>query len=228
VHNELAQWFAIAGRRDLGTAAVPIVWAMGSLIALAAVARRRSPPPAISTAIALAAALAAALCIAAYRAPTHPDALLALNLRFVAAAVTAAALAANAIVLGRRDAGRGRLMWAAALAGFGLAVGAEAYLHHAAADSLAHAGRRAHTALSIAWSGYAAGLLALGFLRRRRPLRLAGLGLLGFVALKLLLIDLAGAPQGYRVLSFLIAGALMIAVSYAYHRLERRPVPPEG
>jgi hypothetical protein len=227
VHNEIAQWFAIVGRRDLGTAAAPIVWALGSLFALAAVARRRSLPPAISTAIALAAALAAALCIAAYREPTHPDALLALNLRFVAAAVTAAALAANAIVLGHRDAGHGRLVWAAALAGFGLAIGAEAYLHYAAADSLAHAPRRAHTALSIAWSGYAAVLLALGFLRSRRPLRLAGLGLLGLVAVKLLLIDLAGAPQAYRVLSFLIVGALMIAVSYAYHRLERRPGPPE-
>ena len=228
VHNELAQWFAIAGRPDLGGAAAPIVWAMGSLLALAAVARRRSPPPAISAAIALAAALAAALCVAAYRAPAHPDALLALNLRFIAAAVTAAALAANAIVLGRQDSARGRLVWAAALAGFALAVGAEAYLHYAAADSLAHAGRRAHTALSIAWSGYAAVLLALGFIRRRRRLRLAGLGLLGAVAIKLLLIDLAGAPQGYRVLSFLIVGALMIAVSYAYHRLERRPVPPEA
>jgi len=37
--------------------------------------------------------------------------------------------------------------------------------------------------------------------------------------------SVAGAPQAYRVLSFLIAGALMIAVSYAYYRFERRQEP---
>jgi uncharacterized membrane protein len=228
-HNELAQYFALVGRRDLGGAAVPLVWATGSLLGLAAIARRGSAAPAAIGAAATAAALiAAVLCAAAYRAPGHPDALLALNLRFVAAAVTALAIAANAAVIGRRAPEHRLLAWAAALAGFGVAIGAEAYLHYAAVDPFAHAGRRAHTALSIAWSGYAAALLAIGFLRRRRRFRLAGLGLLGLVAIKLLLIDLAGAPQAYRVLSFLVVGALMIAVSYAYHRLERRPGPPEA
>jgi uncharacterized membrane protein len=228
VHSEVAQWFALAGRRDLGDAAVPIVWALGSLIALGAVARRESPPPAIAAAIMLAAVVAAGLCFIAYRSPAHPDALLALNLRFVAAAVTVIALAANAAVLGRRDPHLGRLLWAAAITGFGIAIGAEAFLHYAAFDPLSYASRRAHTALSIAWSGYAALLLAIGFVRRRRRFRLAGLALLGLVAIKLLLLDLAGAPQAYRVLSFLVAGALMIAVSYAYHRLERRQEPPEA
>ena len=227
VHGELARWFALIGRRDLGDAAVPIVWAAGSLIALAVVARRE-PPAAIRGAIALAAVLAAGLCLAAYRAPAHPDALLALNLRFVGALVTALALAANAAVAARRDPALGRLAWAAAIAGFGLAIGAEAYLHYSTFDPPAHASRRAHTALSIAWSGYAALLLAIGFARRRRTLRLAGLALLGTVAIKLLLIDLAGAPQAYRMLSFLVAGALMIAVSFAYHRFERRREPPEA
>jgi uncharacterized membrane protein len=221
VHGELARYFAQVGRRDLGDAAAPIVWALGSLLALGAVARRE-PPPAIRGAIGLAAILAAGLCVVAYRAPAHPDALLALNLRFVGALVTALALAANAAAAARRDPAGGRLAWTAAIAGFGIAIGAEAYLHYSAAEPLAHATRRAHTALSIAWSAYAALLLAIGFARRLRKLRLAGLALLGFVAIKLLLIDLAGAPQAYRMLSFLVAGALMIAVSFAYHRFERR------
>jgi hypothetical protein len=219
VHGELARYFAGLGRRDLGDAAAPIVWALGSLLALGAVARRE-PPAAIRGAIALAAIFAAGLCVVAYRAPAHPDALLALNLRFVGALVAALALAANAA---RRDPAGGRLAWTAAIAGFGIAIGAEAYLHYGYAEPLAHATRRAHTALSIAWSAYAALLLAIGFARRLRKLRLAGLALLGFVAIKLLLIDLAGAPQAYRMLSFLVAGALMIAVSFAYHRFERRP-----
>ncbi|HWO20508.1 MAG TPA: DUF2339 domain-containing protein [Kofleriaceae bacterium] len=228
VHHELARYFALAGRRDLGDAAVPLVWAIGSLLGLAACARRSPAPAGLDKASALAALIAAGLCVIAYRAPGHPDALLALNLRFVAAAVTAAAAAASAAMIGRRDPEQGRLAWITAIVGFGLAIGAEAYLHYAAVDPFAHAGRRAHTALSIAWSGYAAVLLAIGFVRRRRAFRLAGLALLGLVAVKLLLIDLAGAAQAYRVLSFLVVGALMIAVSYAYHRLERRPGPPEA
>jgi uncharacterized membrane protein len=230
VHTEIEQWFAFQGRRDLGYAVLSLVWSAGSLIALGAVARRPAsarPPVAVSTVSAVAAMFGAGLCVVAYRAPADPDALLALNLRFAGALLTAAAVAANAAVIARRDRDWGRLLWGAAVAGFGVAIGAETYLHFAALDPLAHAGRRAHTALSIAWSGYAAILLAIGFVRRRRRFRLAGLGLIGLVAVKLLLIDLAGAPQAYRVLSFLIAGALMIAVSYAYHRLERRPGPPE-
>jgi len=227
IHAELAHAFALAGRRDLGDAAVPLVWAVGSLLALATVGRRDAPPAPIRAAIAFAAIVAAVLCVAAYQAPGHPDVLLALNLRFAGALVTALAVAANASMLARRNPEQGRLAWAVALTAFGLAIGAEAYLHYAI-DPLVHAGRRAHTALSIAWSAYAAVLLAVGFVRRQRRFRLAGLGLLGCVAIKLLLIDLAGAPQAYRVLSFLVIGALMIAVSYAYHRLERRQEPPEA
>ena len=90
----------------------------------------------------------------------------------------------------------------------GCVIGVEASAHHGV--------------VSIAWAGYAAVLLGLGFRRASRALRLGGLGLLGMVAAKLVLHDLAGAAPIYRVLSFLVVGALMIAVSLAYHRLERR------
>lgn len=226
VHVSVAHGFARVGRPDLGDAAVAILWAVGSLLALATIGRREATPAPIRTAIALAAVVAAGLCVDAYGAPGHPDALLALNLRFVGALVTALAVAVNASVLARRSPAHGQLAWAAAVTAFGLAIGAEAYLHYAV-DLFAPGGRNAHTALSIAWSAYAAGLLAIGFVRPHRRFRLAGLGLLGFVAIKLLLIDLAGAPEAYRVLSFLITGALMIGVSYAYHRLARRQKPPE-
>ncbi|HEY5938149.1 MAG TPA: DUF2339 domain-containing protein [Kofleriaceae bacterium] len=99
--------------------------------------------------------------------------------------------------------------WIVTLAGFGLVIGAEAGAQH-------------HALLSIAWACYAAALLAIGFVRRNRPLRLGGLGLLGLVAAKLVLHDLADAAPLHRVLSFLIVGVLMIAASFAYHRLERR------
>lgn len=211
-HTELARWFALEGRR--GDAELALLWAAGSLIALG-LGRRSAAAGAASV---LAAVMAMGLCFAAYLAPA--PSIVVLNLRFAGAVVIALALVANGAALARRDPTWGWLSWAVAVVAFGVAIGAEAYLHHA--------GRRAHTALSIAWSGYAGVLLAIGFLRGRRELRLAGLGLLGLVAAKLLLVDLAGAAQAYRVLSFLIAGVLMIGVSYAYHRLEQRTLSGRG
>jgi len=226
-HTEIAQWFAWSGRAAAGDAAVPLVWAAGSLIALLAAARRSHVLALVPAAVS--AAIAAVLILVAYQAPpvTTP---LALNVRFAGVLLTVIAISALAVVASRREPTRGRQLWTIAIAGLGVAIGAEAYLHYAALDGVAvelgHPGRRAQTALSIAWAGYAAALLAVGFLRHHRALRLGGLGLLGVVAIKLVVIDLEGAPQIYRVLSFLIVGVLMIGVSYAYHQLERRSSRP--
>jgi len=227
-HTEIAQWFAWSGRPEAGDAALPLVWATGSLIALLAAARRSHVLALVPAAVS--AAIAAVLILVAYQAPPDVTTPLALNVRFAGVLLTVIASSALAAVTSRRDPTRGRQLWTVAIAGLGVAVGTEAYLHYAALDGVAaelgHPGRRAQTALSIAWAGYAAGLLAIGFLRHHRALRLGGLGLLGVVAIKLVVIDLEGAPQIYRVLSFLIVGVLMIAVSYAYHQLERRSSRP--
>jgi uncharacterized membrane protein len=222
-HSELAQWFTLAGRVDTARAVVPIVWAIGALLVIPAAARGDRVALIATTTFA---AIATRLVFLAYKLPADATMELGLNLRFAGAVLTCLAAGALAVVVTRRDRDRGQLIWAAALSGLGIAIGAEAYLHFAALDGaaveVARAGRRAQTALSIAWSGYAAVLLAAGFTRGHRALRLAGLGLLGVVATKLVLVDLAGAAPVYRVMSFLIVGALMIAASFAYHRFERR------
>jgi uncharacterized membrane protein len=76
--------------------------------------------------------------------------------------------------------------------------------------------------LSVVWAIYAVIVLCIGFWRRIRPLRLAALGLLGITAVKLLLVDMSQVQQIYRIVSFLVLGAMMIGASYLYHRLEQQ------
>jgi len=79
----------------------------------------------------------------------------------------------------------------------------------------------AKMSLSIVWGLYAIGLITVGFWKKLRPLRFAGLGLFAITGVKLLLVDMAGLEQGYRIVSFLVMGILMIGASYLYHRLEK-------
>jgi uncharacterized membrane protein len=77
-------------------------------------------------------------------------------------------------------------------------------------------------AVTMAWSLYAMVLLTLGFRLRLRPLRITALGLFALTVAKLALFDLAYLHDLARILSFLVAGALLMAGSWAYQRLERR------
>ena len=76
--------------------------------------------------------------------------------------------------------------------------------------------------LSVTWGTYAIVILAIGFWRNVRSLRLAALGLFGLTALKLVLVDMAEVQEVYRIVSFLVLGVLMIGASYLYHRVEKR------
>jgi uncharacterized membrane protein len=65
---------------------------------------------------------------------------------------------------------------------------------------------------------YGAGLLAIGFWKRSAFIRWQALILLVFTIAKAFLYDLRDLSQGYRVLSFLGLGALLMAVSFAYQK----------
>jgi len=75
---------------------------------------------------------------------------------------------------------------------------------------------------SLAISGflmlYGAVLLAVGFWRRSALVRWQALLLLIFTIFKVFLYDISGLSQGYRVVSFLALGALLLAVSFAYQK----------
>jgi uncharacterized membrane protein len=63
-----------------------------------------------------------------------------------------------------------------------------------------------------------AALLALGFRRQSALLRWQGLVLLAVTIFKVFLIDTSTLSQGYRIISFLALGALLLGVSFAYQR----------
>ncbi len=87
--------------------------------------------------------------------------------------------------------------------------------------------------ISAAWAVYATALLGAGIARNIQPWRWLALSLLGAALLKVLLLDMAEVRQIWRVVSFMVLGALLMVCSYAYSRNERlrrlaRKVPEAG
>ncbi len=74
-------------------------------------------------------------------------------------------------------------------------------------------------ALSVWWAAAAVAAVAAGFARRLPDLRYVGLGLLAVTLLKVVLVDLSGVAAGWRVLSFLGLGGLLLVTSVLYGRL---------
>lgn len=72
--------------------------------------------------------------------------------------------------------------------------------------------------LTLAWTGEAASVLALGFALRRRLLRLSGLALFAFCLAKLFFYDFLQLDVLSRIASFIVLGVLMITASWAYTR----------
>ena len=76
--------------------------------------------------------------------------------------------------------------------------------------------------LSIFWSIFAVACVLLGFRVRAAELRFFGLGLLAVTLLKVVLIDMSQVQAGYRILSFMGLGALMLGTSVLYGKLGPR------
>jgi uncharacterized membrane protein len=73
-------------------------------------------------------------------------------------------------------------------------------------------------ALSVLWAAYAAGLAALGFVRRIASVRWAALALFALTVVKAMLVDIAALQQIYRIIVFAVLGILLLLVTWAYHR----------
>lgn len=74
-------------------------------------------------------------------------------------------------------------------------------------------------ALSIFWACYAVALVGVGFSSREAALRYMGLILLAATLLKVVTVDLSGVSQGYRTLSFIGLGLLMLGTSVLYGKV---------
>jgi hypothetical protein len=72
--------------------------------------------------------------------------------------------------------------------------------------------------LSVAWVLQGTALISAGFHLKEKTLRWFGLTIFGFVMMHLLFVELAHAQTIYRILSFITAGTLLLAASFAYAR----------
>jgi uncharacterized membrane protein len=76
--------------------------------------------------------------------------------------------------------------------------------------------------LSVVWALYGGGLLMAGRVRRSQPLRVMALALLALTTLKVFFWDLSSLDRAYRIVSFIVLGAILLAVSYLYQKSQQR------
>lgn len=79
-----------------------------------------------------------------------------------------------------------------------------------------------HLSISVLWTCYAGALLLFGLLRRSALFRWQALILLFLVVGKVFLVDLSTLDRVYRILSFFILGAALLAVSFLYQGKQSR------
>ena len=87
-----------------------------------------------------------------------------------------------------------------------------------AGASAGHSTQTSQLALSGFWAALGLAAIVAGLAKRRRALRLAGLGLFTLAVGKVFLVDLAHLESIWRVGSFLAVGLLLLAGAFAYQR----------
>jgi len=71
---------------------------------------------------------------------------------------------------------------------------------------------------SALWMGYGALLMVIGFWRKSAFFRWQALFLIAATIVKVFIYDVSQLDRGYRILSFMILGVLLLAVSFVYQR----------
>ncbi len=71
---------------------------------------------------------------------------------------------------------------------------------------------------SAIWLVYGASLMALGFWKRSAFVRWQALTLMAFTVVKVFLFDVSALDKGYRIVSFVALGGVLLAVSFIYQR----------
>ncbi len=78
-------------------------------------------------------------------------------------------------------------------------------------------------AYSALWMTYGAGLMLIGFWKKSPFLRWQALILMGATICKVFLYDTSSLDRGYRILSFIALGLILLATSFLYQRSSRAP-----
>jgi uncharacterized membrane protein len=152
------------------------------------------------------------------------------NLPFLQGAAMAATLLvlawrvkASVADLGRFERGLATPLLLTAILLFFIKVSLEvlAYFKLGSAGATASLVLKSQLTLSLVWGLYAGAVIATGFARHFKPVRVLGMSLLGLTVLKVFLVDMQSLARGYRIAAFVALGVLLLAVSLLYQR-ERR------
>lgn len=87
---------------------------------------------------------------------------------------------------------------------------------------------------SALWMAYGAMLMIVGFLRRSAFVRWLALILIAITIVKVFVYDVSQLERGYRIISFIVLGILLLAISFVYQRdwlklsSKNKPEPPTG
>jgi len=73
-------------------------------------------------------------------------------------------------------------------------------------------------AYSALWMAYGAMLMVVGFFRRSAFVRWQALVLIAATIVKVFVYDVSQLDRGYRIVSFIVLGALLLAISFVYQR----------
>ncbi len=79
---------------------------------------------------------------------------------------------------------------------------------------------------SAIWLVYGAGLMMFGFWRRSAFVRWQAMLLIALTIGKVFLLDVSAVDKGYRILSFIALGVVLMGISYVYHRDWLKLAPP--
>ena len=99
-----------------------------------------------------------------------------------------------------------------------IALSAEFWDYFGRTSTGLDAGLARHLSLSILWTAYASALLFGGIQNKSALLRWQSLVLFGLVVGKVFLYDLSFLERAYRIMSFFVLGAVLLAVSFLYQR----------
>lgn len=71
---------------------------------------------------------------------------------------------------------------------------------------------------SALWMAYGAMLMVIGFFRRSAFVRWQALLLIAATIGKVFIYDVSQLDRGYRIVSFIVLGVLLLAISFVYQR----------
>jgi uncharacterized membrane protein len=103
-----------------------------------------------------------------------------------------------------------------------VAGGAAIYGASLAIVTVFQSGQQGQAALSAFWALCGLALLWTGLRLDHRIVRLYGFGLLSLAVAKVFLFDMSALQSGWRILSFVVLGLLLLAGAYAYQRMRGR------